>query len=90
MHLENCSQKNFIIGQKHGFEVPLLGWFQNELKFKIESEWLADSFIQEQGIFNLHSIQSLKKRLFSSNSGDAHAQTWALIVFQNWYKKVMM
>ena len=74
---------------KHGFEVPLLGWFQNELKFKIETEWLSDSFILEQNIFSVETIKSLKKRLFSSNPGDVHAQVWALIVFQNWYKKYM-
>ncbi len=36
---------------KKGFEVPLLSWFQTELKSKITDEWLCDHFIEEQGIF---------------------------------------
>lgn len=71
---------------KKGFEVPLLQWFRNELKSLIMDDLLADKFIQEQGIFNLNYIQQLKKRLFSTNPGDVHAQIWALIVFQSWYK----
>ena len=72
---------------KHGFEVPLLGWFRTELRSRIENEWLQKSFLQEQGIFDVKAIERLKKRLFSSGPGDVHAQIWGLIVFQNWYKK---
>lgn len=71
---------------KRGFEVPLLQWFRKELKDLIMDDLLSDNFIAEQGIFNGDVIKSLKKRLFSSNPGDVHAQIWALIVFQSWYK----
>lgn len=72
---------------KKGFEVPLLKWFRTELRGMIENDLLADDFILEQGIFNLSEIQRLKKQLFSNNPGDVHAQIWALIVFQHWWKK---
>ncbi len=72
---------------KHGFEVPLLKWFQTELRSTIENEWLKDEFIEEQNIFDVDEIRKLKKQLFSSNPGDVHARIWGLIVFQNWYKK---
>ncbi|MGV3538242.1 MAG: asparagine synthase (glutamine-hydrolyzing) [Rufibacter sp.] len=75
---------------KHGFEVPLLKWFQNELKPMIVDDLLSDSFIEEQGIFNLQEIQRLKAQLFSNNPGDIHARIWALVVFQYWYKKWMI
>lgn len=72
---------------KKGFEVPLLKWFRKELKGLIQDDLLKDSFIEEQGIFDLQQIQLLKRRLYSSNPGDVHATIWALIVFQYWWKK---
>ncbi|MCP4123333.1 MAG: asparagine synthase, partial [Bacteroidetes bacterium] len=71
---------------KKGFEVPLLQWFRTDLKSLITDDLLSDDFINEQQIFDRTYIQQLKKRLFSRNPGDAHAQIWALIVFQSWYK----
>ena len=72
---------------KHGFEVPLLKWFQTELKSTITDDLLEDNFIKEQGIFNVGATKTLKHKLFSKNPGDSHATIWALIVFQNWWKK---
>lgn len=72
---------------KHGFEVPLFKWFRNELKELIFDELLEEKFVLEQNIFNPESVKSLKSRLFSVNPGDAHAQVWALTVFQWWWKK---
>lgn len=72
---------------KKGFEVPLLHWFQTELKSKITEDWLSDDFIDDQGIFNLTAVKELKQKLFSNNPGDAHATVWAIIAFQCWWKK---
>lgn len=72
---------------KRGFEVPLLKWFRTGLKSKIENEWLNDSFIREQGIFNPDEIDNLKQRLYASHPGESAARIWALIVFQQWWKK---
>ena len=74
---------------KHGFEVPLLKWFRKDLKTMINNDLLADHFIEEQRIFNTASVRKLKKKLYSSNPGDAHAHIWALIVFQSWWKKYL-
>lgn len=71
--------------RKKGFEVPLLKWFNKELKQGIENNWLSESLIREQGLFNYEYIYHLKRQLFSSNPGDAAAKVWALIVFQQWY-----
>ncbi len=73
---------------KKGFEIPLLNWFQKELRSRITNEWINDDFIKEQGLFDLKAIQALKSKLFSNNSGDSHATIWALIVFQHWWKKM--
>lgn len=75
---------------KHGFEVPLLKWFRNDLKSLIFNDLLDDAFISEQKIFNPENIKKLKQKLLSHNPGDAHAQIWALIVFQWWWKKYFL
>jgi asparagine synthase (glutamine-hydrolysing) len=72
---------------KQGFEVPLLSWFRKELKSTILNEWMSDEYIREQNIFNPEVINKLKKRLFSPNPGEIHAQIWSIIVFQHWYEK---
>lgn len=71
--------------RKKGFEVPLLKWFNKELRQGIENNWLSEALIREQGLFNYEYVYHLKKQLFSSNPGDAAAKVWALIVFQQWY-----
>lgn len=74
---------------KHGFEIPLLGWFRKELWGLINDDLLQKDFVKEQGIFNVETIESLKKQLHSNNPGDSHATIWALIVFQYWWKKYL-
>lgn len=72
---------------KHGFEVPLLNWFKNELKSTICDDLLSEQFIDNQGIFNVSAIEELKKQLFSNNPEDSPATVWAIIVFNTWWKK---
>ncbi len=72
---------------KHGFEVPLLKWFRNELKGTIKEDLLNPAYILEQKIFDPKKIHQLTSKLFSSNPGDTHAHIWALIVFQYWWNK---
>lgn len=72
---------------KHGFEIPLLGWFRKELWGLINDDLLNKDFVEQQGIFNTSTIEQLKKKLHSSNPEDSHATIWALIVFQYWWKK---
>lgn len=72
---------------KQGFDIPLLDWFRKELWSKINDDLLSDSFIKEQEIFDLNTIQLLKQKLHSSNPEDTHETVWALIVFQHWWKR---
>ncbi len=74
---------------KQGFEVPLLKWFNTDLKSMITDDLLSDEFIIKQNIFNAEAIQNLKTQLFSNNPDDAVAKVWGLIVFQYWWKKNM-
>ena len=72
---------------KKGFEVPLLKWFQREMKSLIMNDLLSEKFITQQNIFNYSEIEKLKRKLFSSNPEDIHARIWGLVVFQWWWKK---
>jgi asparagine synthase (glutamine-hydrolysing) len=76
-----------LVRKKHGFEVPLHKWMNNELKSDIDTHYLGDDFIREQKIFSLAEIQKLKRQVFSSNPGDSAARVWAIFVFNYWYKK---
>ena len=72
---------------KKGFEVPLLNWFRKDLFELIFNDLLSKETIEKQNIFNYSTIEKLKKQLISSNPGDSPARIWALIVFQQWYRK---
>jgi len=74
---------------KQGFEVPLLKWFNTELKSTINNDLLKDNHIDSQGLFSVEQTWKLKQELFSKSPNDAVAKTWAMIVFQHWYKKYM-
>jgi asparagine synthase (glutamine-hydrolysing) len=73
---------------KKGFEVPMLGWLRRELKPMIEDELLSRIFVEQQNIFQYSEIEKLKRQLYSSSPGDAHARIWGLLVFQWWWKKM--
>ena len=72
---------------KKGFEVPLGGWMRNELHDLINNELLSDQFIKDQNLFNLSIVRQLKKKLHSADPEDSQANIWALLVFNNWWKK---
>ncbi len=72
---------------KHGFEVPLLKWFRKELRTWIADDLLEERYIREQGIFDPSTVNKMLEQLFSPSPGDVHARIWALVVFQNWYRK---
>ena len=72
---------------KHGFEIPLLQWFRNDLWSLINDDLLNKKFIIDQGIFNSVETEKLKIKLKSNNPEDSHATIWALVVFQYWWKK---
>jgi asparagine synthase (glutamine-hydrolysing) len=75
---------------KHGFEVPLLKWFRNELKSLIFDDLLSEKFVREQNIFDLSEINEIKNKFFSNSPGDTHARIWGLVVFQYWWKKYFL
>ncbi|HXV13087.1 MAG TPA: asparagine synthase (glutamine-hydrolyzing) [Candidatus Krumholzibacteria bacterium] len=76
--------------RKHGFEVPLMRWFRSHLCTLIRDDLLNRRFVEQQGIFDANEIDALVARLYSERPGDIAAQVWSLVVFQYWWKKVMV
>ena len=72
---------------KKGFEVPLGGWMRNELWSLIDNDLLSDQFIKSQNLFNLSYVNQLKSKLNSADPEDSQANIWAILVFNNWWKK---
>jgi len=72
---------------KKGFEVPLLNWFNRELKSLIFDDLLSESFIKNQNLFNLSYVNNLKDQLTSINPKEAQGNIWALLVFNSWWKR---
>ncbi len=76
--------------RKHGFEVPLMRWFRSHLRPLIRDDLLHRDFVERQGIFNADEIDALVARLYSERPGDIAPQVWSLVVFQYWWKRVMV
>lgn len=72
---------------KHGFEVPLWSWLNNELHDLVYNDLLSQDFLQEQNLFNVSYVSHLKNNLRSKNPADVQANIWALVVFNHWWKR---
>lgn len=82
--------QTFLIVKKHGFEVPMEKWFQNELKSYLKSKIFNNNPLVEAGYLNQNELSQMEHNLFKGSSGDTVLQTWALIVLENWYRKNML
>ncbi len=74
---------------KHGFEVPLLKWFKNEMSTYLRSNVFNKDLIEEQGYLNWNEVNKIEQLLHSNSPKDAVSSTWALVVFQHWVKKYL-
>ena len=72
---------------KHGFEVPLKKWFNNELKQTLKDKVFNEELIRSQGFLEWKEVRRIEERLFSNSPGEAVYNTWALLSFQNWLSK---
>jgi len=85
---ENELPEEILNRPKHGFDVPLMGLFSNDLKSWILDELLSQAFIVEQGVFQWKYILEVRKSITQSKNYD-ESQIWSIIVFQYWWKKYM-
>lgn len=72
---------------KMGFAIPIANWMQNELKNHVE-EYLCESTIVEQGIFNWLYVADLKLKFFNGKK-ELDTKLWYLLMFQMWYRRWM-
>lgn len=74
---------------KHGFEVPLLKWFKNEMRDYLTTNVFNQELIEAQGFLNWKAVKKIEEELHSNSPKDAVSSTWALVVFQHWVKKYL-
>lgn len=72
---------------KHGFEVPLLKWFKNEMANYLKKNVFNQELIELQGFLNWNEVAKIESLLHSNSPKDAVSSTWALVIFQHWLKK---
>jgi len=81
--------KEILTRKKHGFEIPLISFFKNQMSEYI-NEILSENFIKEQNIFDYNKINTLKIKIANNNNSDIQSLLWTIIVFQHWWKKYII
>lgn len=87
---EICHQylpKDLMERKKMGFGIPLVEWFDAEIKEYINL-YLNRSYITSQGLFRLDTINKLLQG-YTKNKSENVFKLWNLIMFQLWYERWM-
>ena len=87
---EICHQylpKELMERKKMGFGIPLVEWFDAEIKEYINL-FLNRNYITTQGLFRFETIDKLLKG-YSKNKSENVFKLWNLIMFQLWYERWM-
>jgi len=86
--LERYVPREMTERPKKGFAIPVLEWFQGDLKVLFE-ENLSQESINEHGLLNYKYTQTLYKGYEKNNCLNNTNKLWFILVFQLWYKKYM-
>ena len=79
--------KELMDRPKKGFAIPIAKWLLNDVSFLLD-EYLKESDIRQQGLFNWEAIDQIIKA-FRSGKLEYTNKVWYLLVFQMWYKQWM-
>ena len=79
--------KELMDRPKMGFAIPIAEWMSNELKELVE-EYISESNIKDQGLFNWEYILKLKTAFFNGKK-EYDVKIWYILMFQMWYSKWM-
>ena len=71
---------------KQGFGVPINSWLRTAFHHNVH-EYLSDSYIKNQGLFDVEYVKRRKKMFF--DNVDNTSFIWHLFMFQLWYEKWM-
>ena len=75
---------DFLNSAKKGFGVPVGDWLRSSLRLELLA-YTEKSFIEKQGIFELHEIEKLIDGHISG-AIDNTFKVWTFFCFQKWYK----
>lgn len=77
--------KEIMDRPKMGFGIPLVEWFQSEIRDYIH-QFLSKDYIEKQGIFNFKTISQVIADFERNNSQNVF-KLWNLLMFQLWYAR---
>lgn len=70
---------------KMGFSIPVYKWLRTDLRFLVEDAFEID-FLRRQNIFNMSMMDVIYKNFKLGIDPYYDNLTWAIVVFQMWYK----
>jgi len=70
---------------KEGFSIPVKNWLNSQFR-PIMEEFLNEHDVKTRGIFNIHTVDRLKKEHLAGMENHSHI-LWSLIVFHAWQKR---
>lgn len=76
--------KELLSGPKKGFGVPLRKWLRGSLKDET-SRYSEESFIRQQGIFDVDGVKQLIQKQASSDNILYSSMLWSYYMFQRWW-----
>ncbi len=77
--------KECVYRPKEGFSIPIKHWLKKELRPMME-ELLDENNIKKDGIFQVETVNRLKKEHLSGIANHSHI-LWSLMVFHDWKKR---
>ena len=74
-----------VYRQKEGFSIPIKHWLGTQFRPILE-DLLDTAKIKSEGLFNVNTVNNLKREHLSGKANHSHA-LWSLMVFQAWRKR---
>jgi asparagine synthase (glutamine-hydrolysing) len=73
--------------KKHGFEVPLNKWFNNEMKSFLTDEIFHNNKMVNEGLLKKEGLNNVYQKWMKNSTGNNVYHIWSLIVLDNFLKK---
>tara|TARA_B100001123_G_scaffold374234_1_gene439370 strand:- start:504 stop:2381 length:1878 start_codon:yes stop_codon:yes gene_type:complete len=83
--LEDLLPKHILRRPKHGFEIPIARWIDEDLKEPVQ-DLLLSKRATERGLFHRHRINSLLKT-HASGQDNLSRQIWSLMALEVWFRR---
>jgi asparagine synthase (glutamine-hydrolysing) len=79
--------KELFNRKKHGFEVPLKKWFNDEMKLFLEENIFNNNKLVKEGILKKEGVNHIYKLWKKNSPGNTVYHIWSLIVLNNFFQK---